>query len=87
MVQDYPGPIDVLVTDVVMPRLNRKQLADRLAGLHRDMNTLFVSGNTAKSDLGLTPGHREFLAKPFKAEELIAHVAKLAPAAQPTPCS
>src|SRR5262249_17473333 len=44
--QQYTGPIHVLVTDVVMPRMNGLQLAKQLAQSRPDVRILFMSGYT-----------------------------------------
>ncbi len=46
----HPGPIHLMVTDVVMPQMSGKELADRLAPLHPEMMVFFMSGYT-DSDL------------------------------------
>ncbi|MCC6422133.1 MAG: response regulator [Phycisphaerales bacterium] len=63
----HSGPIDLLVTDVVMPEMSGQQLARELGALRSDLRVLFVSGY-ADSDIyheiaGQGPGH--FLQKPF----------------------
>ncbi|MCC7350341.1 MAG: response regulator [Phycisphaerales bacterium] len=63
----HSGPIDLLVTDVVMPEMSGQQLARELVALRPDLRVLFVSGY-ADSDLyhevaGQGTGH--FLQKPF----------------------
>ena len=45
-VEQMPGPIDLLVTDVVMPGINGRVLADRLRRLRPDVKVLFTSGYT-----------------------------------------
>lgn len=63
--------IQVVVTDVRMPRLSGPALAAHLARLHRSPAILFVSGFTDPD----VPG--EVLAKPFKPDALLAAVARL----------
>jgi two-component system cell cycle sensor histidine kinase/response regulator CckA len=60
---EYSGPIHLLVTDVIMPYMNGRQLADRLAALRPEMKVLFMSGYT---DQTLEfEADRSFLQKPF----------------------
>ena len=42
----HRGPIHLMVTDVVMPQMSGKELADRLAPLHPEMTVFFMSGYT-----------------------------------------
>jgi len=72
----HPGHIHLLVTDVVLPRMNGRELAARLA-IHRPaIKVLYVSGT---SD-GAIARHRmlepgiEFLEKPFSLERLLRKV-------------
>jgi DNA-binding response OmpR family regulator len=71
-----PGPVDILVTDVVMPGVNGKVLAQELLLRRPSMRVLFVSGY-ADDILGrhgvLEPGV-EFLAKPFTPASLVSKV-------------
>ena len=71
-----PGPIHVLVTDVVMPGMSGLELAERLKPLRPEMQTLFVSG--CAHDLGDTaPPPAEMLSKPFGPLELARRVRDL----------
>jgi hypothetical protein len=72
-----PGPIHVLVTDVVMPGMSGLQLAERLKPLRPEMKTLFVSGcaHDDQGHTGLPPA--EILAKPFPTLELVKRVRTL----------
>jgi CheY-like chemotaxis protein len=70
------GPIHLLVTDVVMPRLSGRQLAEHLLAQRPGLRVLFLSGYTA-SVLDCPAGtgnHSAFLQKPFVPHELLAKV-------------
>ncbi len=74
------GPtIDLMVTDVVMPRMSGKELADRLTGLCPAMRILFVSGypNQVLSEHGVIPEDLAFLSKPFTPTELLDKVREI----------
>jgi two-component system, cell cycle sensor histidine kinase and response regulator CckA len=65
--------IDVLLTDVVMPRLNGSELAQQLRATRRGLRVLFMSGytDTAIVRNGLLNDSSTFLQKPFTPEELL----------------
>ncbi len=73
--QTHPGPIHLLLTDVVMPEMNGRQLADQLKIARADLRVLFMSGYTgaalAQRD-GELGGH--FLPKPFTPDGLSRRV-------------
>ena len=65
-------PIDLLVSDVVMPQMGGRELAERLRVLNPELKILFVSGYTAESDWvsrALTK-NTHFLPKPFNGSAL-----------------
>ncbi|BDG10623.1 PAS domain-containing hybrid sensor histidine kinase/response regulator [Anaeromyxobacter paludicola] len=66
------GPIDLLVTDVVMPRLSGPDLARRVGEARRGLRVLFVSGYSGGRLAG--SARRRFLAKPFTPDELAERV-------------
>src|SRR6185437_11289477 len=69
-------PIDVVLTDVIMPEMNGRVLATRLAESHPEARVVYMSGytDTAIVHQGfLEPGTR-FLQKPFGASVLVEKV-------------
>ena len=72
LAEAYPGAIDLLVTDVVMPGMDGRQLAGRLAALRPAVKTLFMSGYTDDTILrhDIQMSETSFLQKPFSVEGL-----------------
>ena len=73
LAEQHEGQIDVLATDVVMPRMSGRELADRLLPLRPGLRVLFMSGYT--EDPAVWEGLEErkaFLQKPFTASDLSA---------------
>jgi two-component system cell cycle sensor histidine kinase/response regulator CckA len=71
---------DVVVTDVIMPRRNGRQLHDALVGRWPDLPVLFTSGHTGEEAVlqRLVPPGAPFLQKPFTPEALAGAVNDLA---------
>lgn len=69
-------PIQLLVTDVVMPEMNGRELADRLLQDHPDMACLFMSGYTENilAHKGVLGADVRMIQKPFTLAELSAAV-------------
>jgi PAS domain S-box-containing protein len=68
----HPGPLPLLITDVVMPEMNGPALAQRLATMLPDLRVLFVSGYTEQLPVLETLTTRStFLAKPFAPNALV----------------
>jgi two-component system, cell cycle sensor histidine kinase and response regulator CckA len=68
---EHAGTIDLLLTDVVMPKMSGRDLAERFRGLRPDTKILYTSGyNDALADNGVLAPGTEFLQKPFTFAEL-----------------
>ncbi|HET7239941.1 MAG TPA: response regulator, partial [Gemmatimonadales bacterium] len=69
-------PIDLLLTDVVMPGLSGPALAQRLIGLHPSLRVLYMSGYAegAIERHGSLPAGGDLLEKPFTADQLARRV-------------
>jgi two-component system cell cycle sensor histidine kinase/response regulator CckA len=74
--RSHPEPIQLLITDVVMPRLSGRELADRLRLHQPDLQVLYMSGYTDDAVVrhGLLEGEMAFLQKPFTAVSLARKV-------------
>jgi CheY-like chemotaxis protein len=74
--EEHAGPIHLLLTDVVMPGMTGKALAERLGGLRPDLKVLYMSGYTDETIAHhgvLEPGVA-FLQKPFSSFNLALKV-------------
>ena len=76
---DHPGPIHLLITDVLMPHMSGKELAERLRQAHPETKVLYMSGYAADvfSRVGAAGPEIEYIQKPFTPEELAIKVRKV----------
>ena len=74
----YPGTIDLLISDVVMPRMSGYELARRLAARRPGLKVLYLSGYSEDTwpDSAVKPFAR-LLAKPFSPQELASKVQQM----------
>jgi len=70
--EDHDGPIELMVTDVVMPQLGGRELAEKLAVTRPEMRVLYMSGYTDDAIVhhGVLDGRAAFLEKPFTPDAL-----------------
>lgn len=73
---EHAGKIDLLMTDVVMPEMNGRELAGRLLASRPGLKCLFMSGYTANaiSHHGVLEEGVQFIQKPFSMKDLAAKV-------------
>lgn len=74
--EQYTNPIQLLVTDVVMPDMKGHELAKHLSRSHPEMKVLFTSGYTDNVIVcyGILEEGVPFLQKPYSAESMVSKV-------------
>ena len=76
LVDKYAGKINLLITDMVMPEMNGRDLAGHLHALHPEIKTLIMSGYAANitthNDVLKEGVH--FIQKPFSRKDLAVKV-------------
>lgn len=74
--EEQPDPIHLVLTDVVMPGIDGKELAERLAAIRPYAKMIFMSGRAAEvmGDARELISADTFLAKPFTPERLLNKV-------------
>ncbi len=76
MAQNHAGPLHLLITDVVMPEMNGRDLRDRLAEIKPGFKTIFMSGYTANviAHHGILDEGINFLQKPFSLQTILEKI-------------
>jgi PAS domain S-box-containing protein len=77
--ESQTAPIQLMVTDVVMPYVSGQELAERLRAVQPDMRILFMSGHSEGIDAGSMgiPQGMEYLPKPFTPDMLARRVREI----------
>jgi len=76
LAEQHEGKIDMLVTDVMMPKMNAKELVKRINAIKPGIKVLYMSGYTANviAHRGILDADAHFIHKPFSPLELAAKV-------------
>ncbi len=76
--REHAAPIHLLLTDVVMPGMSGREVAERLVSVRRDLKVLYMSGYTieAMAHHGLSDAATEFIQKPFTPNALAQKVSE-----------
>ena len=77
--ENHPAPIHLLLTDVVMPEMNGRELAERIVTLRPGINVLYMTGYTEDQMLraGISADEVSLVRKPFSITELERMVREL----------
>jgi CheY-like chemotaxis protein len=83
--EEQAGPIQLLITDVVMPQMNGRQLSERLRAARPDLKCLYMSGYTADviAHRGVLEEGVSFISKPFSLTTLAEKVREVLDGAPP----
>jgi len=70
--EEHDEKIDVVITDVIMPKMNGRELVEKLSSLYSDFKTLYISGYPVDviTDRGILEKGVHFLPKPLIADVL-----------------
>ena len=73
---EHPGDLHLLTTDVVMPEMNGRELAEQLSAIRPNLKCLYMSGYTADviAHRGILDEGLNFIQKPFGSDDLAARV-------------
>ncbi|MFW6146061.1 MAG: PAS domain S-box protein [Planctomycetota bacterium] len=76
LARDHEGRIDLLITDVIMPEMDGRDLAARIGEMHPDVKWLFISGYAADiiAHRGILDKGVHFIQKPFTKHDLAEQV-------------
>ncbi|MEU4425982.1 PAS domain S-box protein [Actinoplanes sp. NPDC024001] len=76
LAQTHPGPIDLLLTDVIMPKMTGNEVAARVQAIRPGIPVLYMSGyaEPVLSENGNLPEGVTIVEKPFTSQELLDRV-------------
>jgi DNA-binding response OmpR family regulator len=76
ILDQHKGALDLMLTDVVMPGMNGKELFNRVIEKHAHLKVIYMSGYTANviAHRGILDEGTDFIQKPFSTEDLAVKV-------------
>jgi two-component system cell cycle sensor histidine kinase/response regulator CckA len=76
LAHDHAGPIDLIITDIVMPRMGGRELVEQVVTARPTVRALYLSGYTDEAVMrhGVLEAGAAFLQKPFTARQLMTKV-------------
>jgi CheY-like chemotaxis protein len=76
LAKEHAGSIHLLITEVIMPQMNGRELAERLQSFNPRLNVLFMSGYTEHimTEQGVLNAGAHFIQKPFHLRDLAGKV-------------
>jgi DNA-binding response OmpR family regulator len=78
MARNHDGPLDLVITDVIMPDMDGRSVAAAVLALHPGCRVLLISGYPSDSaEVGGDIGDAAFLQKPFTPRTLVARVREM----------
>ncbi|MBI3662327.1 MAG: response regulator [Acidobacteria bacterium] len=77
--EKHPGPIDLLLTDVILPGLSGRKVAEHLTAMRKGIKVLYMSGYTNNAIIhhGILDAGVAFLQKPFRLADLAVKIYEL----------
>ena len=73
--EEHGGPIHLLLTDLVMPGMGGRQVAEQLSAIRPEMKVLFMSGRMEDSEVqNVAKFTTAFIPKPFTPDALVSKV-------------
>ena len=79
LAREHPGEIHLLITDVVMPEMNGRELAELLSAIRPNLRCLYMSGYSADliAHRGILDEGLNFIQKPFGSDDLAVRVRQM----------
>lgn len=77
--EQHDGPIHLIVTDMLLPRIDGHDLAEQVKACHPEAKVLYISGypDETVARLGMVISKEEFLQKPFSLATLVSKAREL----------
>jgi len=77
LMDSHPAPLDLLVTDIVMPEIDGCELAAEMRRKRPGLKVLFMSGYAPPDTENCADARSDFLQKPFRLPDLVDRVTRM----------